>query len=195
MDREFRYYMHDGPSAFSFELAGKLSDSAARELEQAWRTASSTIGGAGRNRSLIVDLSFVTHAGPVGRGLLRRWHDAGAQLVAKSPQARAIAASITGQSPEFIAEAAPHPTWRPFRVAALWAVVAIGLFKPAPVHAAGPGSETLQAWEQYVDGVNARSRRRLVPGNSFLAIDEIPGQAARLRAGEVLAAPARRTLP
>ena len=26
MNHEFRYYMHDGPHAFSFELAGKLSD-------------------------------------------------------------------------------------------------------------------------------------------------------------------------
>jgi len=99
MSDKFRYYMHDGPSAFSFELAGKLSDNAAGELEQAWRTASSVRPG----RSLIVDISYVTQVDLAGRAMLRRWHDGGAQLVAKSPQARAIAASITGQSPEFIA--------------------------------------------------------------------------------------------
>ncbi len=60
---EFRYYMHDGPHALSFELAGELSDNAARELEQAWRAASSVIG----NRSLIVDLSYVTESIPGGK--------------------------------------------------------------------------------------------------------------------------------
>ena len=34
-----QYYMHDGPSAFRFELAGSLDNEGARELEQAWRTA------------------------------------------------------------------------------------------------------------------------------------------------------------
>jgi len=53
---DFRYYMHDGSAAFSFELAGRLSDEGARELQQTWQTASSMIG----NRSLIVDLSYVT---------------------------------------------------------------------------------------------------------------------------------------
>ena len=30
---DFRYYMHEGASAFSFELAGRLSDDGARELQ------------------------------------------------------------------------------------------------------------------------------------------------------------------
>lgn len=195
MNHEFRYYMHDGPHAFSFELAGKLSDDAARELEQVWRTASSTVRGAARDRSLIVDLSFVTQASPAGRELLRRWHDRGAQLVAKSPQARSIAGSITGKSPELIAEAAHHRTWVPFRLTALCAVLAIGLLAPKAVHAASLQPETIQAWKEYVHAVNALNQIRLLPGNSFLAIDEMPGQAARLRAGEVLAAPAAPHVP
>ena len=32
----FRYYMHDGATAFSFELAGRLSDDGARELQHTW---------------------------------------------------------------------------------------------------------------------------------------------------------------
>jgi hypothetical protein len=39
-----RYYMHDGPSAFRFELAGQLDSNDAARLEQDWHTASSTIG-------------------------------------------------------------------------------------------------------------------------------------------------------
>src|SRR5258708_256823 len=110
-NNEFRYYMHDGSGAFSFELAGTLSDSAARELEQARRTASSTMAG----RALIVDLSYVTHIDALGRAMLRRWHEDEAQLVAKQPEARAIVASITGKTPELVAQAAQHQTWFPIR--------------------------------------------------------------------------------
>jgi hypothetical protein len=59
----FRYYMHDGSAAFSFELSGKLSDEAAGKLETAWRTASSVIG----QRNLMVDLTYVTSIDAAGR--------------------------------------------------------------------------------------------------------------------------------
>src|SRR5579862_952266 len=72
-----QYYMHDGPAAFRFELAGDLNDEAARDLEQAWRTASSMIG----DRALIVDMTFVTGAGRDGRSLLARWYADCAQLI------------------------------------------------------------------------------------------------------------------
>jgi hypothetical protein len=107
---DFRYYMHDSATAFSFELAGRLSDDGARELEQTWRTAFSVIG----DRSLIVDLSYVTGIDLAGQKLLRGWHDRGAQLVAKSPEARALVQSITGQSFGELSAAARHSTWRPF---------------------------------------------------------------------------------
>jgi hypothetical protein len=71
----------------------------------------------------------------------------------------------------------------------------IGSLAPAPARAASLQTETLQAWEEHVSALNARNRRRLVPGNPFLAIDEIPGQAAKLRAGEILAAPAAPQMP
>ena len=108
---DFCYYMHDGTTAFSFELAGRLSDDGARELQQAWRTASSVIG----YRSLIVDLSYVTGIDVAGQRLLRGWHDQGAQLVAKSLEARALVQSITGQSVGDISAAARHSTWLPFQ--------------------------------------------------------------------------------
>lgn len=108
---DFRYYVHDGPTAFSFELAGRLSDDRARELRRIWRTASSMIG----NRSLIVDLSYVTGVDVAGRELLREWHERGAQLVAQSPQARALVEAITGQSFAELSAAARHSTWHPFQ--------------------------------------------------------------------------------
>src|SRR5579885_1699752 len=105
---EFRYYMHDGANAFSFELAGTITDAAARELEQAWKTASSAALG----QSLIVDLNYVTGVDAAGREILRRWYDEGAQLVAKRPLARSIVASITGQAFEVVADSALRRTWR-----------------------------------------------------------------------------------
>jgi len=108
---DFRYYMHDGTIAFSFELSGRLSDDSARELQQAWQTASSVIG----DRSLIVDLSYVTGVDIAGQNLLRGWHHRGAQLVAKSLEARALVQSITGQSVGEVSATARHSTWLPFQ--------------------------------------------------------------------------------
>jgi hypothetical protein len=40
----FRYYMHDGPTAFSIELAGALAGEGAKRLEQDWQSACGVIG-------------------------------------------------------------------------------------------------------------------------------------------------------
>src|SRR6516225_12278342 len=115
----FRYYMHDGATAFSFELAGRLSDDAARQLQQAWRTASSVVG----ERSLIVDLSYVNAIDQLGQDLLRDWHNQGAQLVANSSEASELLQSITGESAPILPASVRHSTWLPFRIAA-YAVIA-----------------------------------------------------------------------
>jgi len=91
----FRYYMHDGPHAFSFELSGVLAGAAVGELAQAWRTASSTV----RGQAFVIDLSYVTEVDEAGQRMLRQWFESGAELVAKWPAARAIIRSITGQAP------------------------------------------------------------------------------------------------
>ncbi|MGA7410863.1 MAG: hypothetical protein WBW33_10280 [Bryobacteraceae bacterium] len=49
--------------------------------------------------------------------------------------------------------------------------------------------ETLQAWNQYVQQVNARMEARLQPGSGFLWIDESPGRQQVVRGGEILVAP------
>jgi hypothetical protein len=115
INRDFRCYMHAGTTAFSFELAGSLSDDSVRELQCTRRTASSAIG----DRSLIVDLSYVTGIDGAAQELLREWHDRGAQLVAKSPESRALVQSITGESLAQIPAAARHSTWLPFQRIAL----------------------------------------------------------------------------
>src|SRR5260370_34805221 len=79
-----RYYMHDGPTAFRFELAGDLNHEGARRLDQDWRTASSLIG----DRRLIVDMTFVTGVDEKGRALITRWHREGARLIANSKASR-----------------------------------------------------------------------------------------------------------
>src|SRR5712692_6141610 len=86
-------YMHDGPTAFRFELAGNLNHEGARRLDQDWHTASSVIG----DRVLIVDMTFVTGVDGQGRVLLTRWHREGARLIANSKASRALAESILGE--------------------------------------------------------------------------------------------------
>ncbi len=83
-NQALKYYMHDGPSAFRFELSGDLSSEGARRLEQDWRSASSEIG----RRTLNVDMTYVTSADEEGRALLRRSHYHGARLIARSKTTR-----------------------------------------------------------------------------------------------------------
>jgi hypothetical protein len=103
-----RYYMHDGPAAFRFELAGDMDASDAARLEQAWRTASSVVGKV----TLIIDVSFVTSIDAAGRDLFRRWHAAGAQFVASSKRARELVEWITGRP--FTRSPQNAPTYRPW---------------------------------------------------------------------------------
>jgi len=87
------YYMHDGPTAFSIELAGALAAEAAKKLEQDWRSAAEAIG----EKELVVDLSYVTEIDPLGSQLLLRWRRNGATVVANTTESRALAESIIGR--------------------------------------------------------------------------------------------------
>jgi hypothetical protein len=108
-----QYYMHYGPTAFRFELAGNLDYESAYRLDQDWRTASSAIG----DRRLVVDMTFVTGADQQGRALIIRWHREGARLVANSKPSRALAESILGEPPPesvSVSYAGGDRTWLPF---------------------------------------------------------------------------------
>jgi hypothetical protein len=132
----FSYYMHDGSTAFSFELAGDLSDEGARELEQAWRTATSVIG----EKKLYIDLSYVTGFDEAGHELINKWHAHGARLVAISPEAKKRVQSMTDR-PVLLRATAPKAfTWRPIRTAALWFVACSVLLFPATASAGGTKS-------------------------------------------------------
>jgi hypothetical protein len=83
------YYIHDGPAALQFELAGSLSGQGAESVHYAWQTALSIIG----DRALIFDITSVIDADQRGRDLLLMWQRQGARIIARSSQSRALAAA------------------------------------------------------------------------------------------------------
>ena len=133
-DQALQYYMHDGPTAFRFELAGNLNYEGARQIDQDWRTASSVIG----DRKLIVDMTFVSDIDEQGRTLLAHWHREGARLIANSKASRALAESILGEplpesAPKARDAAASDRTWLPFRTSLLAPTVILLLLLTALV--------------------------------------------------------------
>ena len=107
-----RYYMHEGPAAFRFELAGDLDAADAATLEHDWQTASSVMG----NRTLIIDLSFVTGIDETVRSLFRRWYAGGAEFAASSKRSRELVESITGRPfTRELPHAQTYQLWSSFR--------------------------------------------------------------------------------
>lgn len=68
-------------------------------------------------------------------------------------------------------------------------LILISLFLPATVNAASLEPPTSKAWEEYIESANMRMEQRLIPGNAFLWVDEVPDRLARVRAGEIVVAP------
>ena len=192
--QKLQYCMHDGPSAFRFELAGDLSNEGARQLEQDWRTASSVIG----DRALIIDLTFVTSAGAEGRTLLARWHVEGAQLVANSKVSRELAEAIIGETlPGFASDghAGADWTWLPFRTSfatsklhliLLLATLLLSMLS----RAANLKAETVAAWDDYVQSVSATLQDHVQTAGTFLWTYETPERIAMVHNGEIIVAPA-----
>jgi hypothetical protein len=102
------HYMHGGPAAFRFELAGDLNAGDAAKLEQERRSASLTIG----SRVLVVDLTFVTGIDEAARTLFRRWYARGAEFAASSKQSRELVESITERP--YTRETSRGPTFQPW---------------------------------------------------------------------------------
>jgi hypothetical protein len=169
-----RYYMHDGPAAFRFHLAGHFDDESARRLEQDWRTASSVIG----DRLLIVGITLVTSVANQARSLLARWHASGARLIANSPASHALAQSILGTSlPE--PPARSHSTCPPFHQAAILLLLAAAIF-PFDANAAILKPETVANWEDHLRTVNSALEDRCHRGGKFLWVDEAPERLAKV---------------
>jgi hypothetical protein len=186
------YYMHDEPTAFRFELVGLLDRDGARRLDQDWKTASSTTGDG----SPIIDITFVTGVDEEGQALIARWHRGGARLIANSASSRALAESILGVPlPEPPADAdatGPEYRWFSFRSSLFTRAAALVLLAmiACPVGAATLKSETVAAWNAYVETANANLQDRVRPGGSFLWSLESRERAAKVRAGEIVVAPA-----
>jgi hypothetical protein len=103
-----RYYIHAGPAAFRFELAGDLKAGDAARLEREWRGASVTIG----HRALVVDMSFVTGIDETVRRLFRHWYTRGAEFAAGSKESRELVESITERP--YTRETSREPTFQPW---------------------------------------------------------------------------------
>jgi hypothetical protein len=195
-NQKLRYYMHDGPAAFRFELAGELNQEGARQLDQDWRTASSMIG----DRRLNIDMTFVTAVDEYGKALLTRWRREGAKIIANSNASRALAESILGESiSECAKDAALGPasnqTWRPFRSSILaptasFLALLVALLFPADAFAATLRSDTIAAWDAYLHGANATFQDRVRPGGPFLWTLQDAERAAKVRSGEIVVASA-----
>jgi hypothetical protein len=155
-----RYYMHDGPAAFRFELAGDLDAADAARLEQDWHTASSMMG----NRTLIIDVSFVTGIDETVRSLFRRWYAAGAEFSASSKRSRELVESITERP--FTQELPHAQTYRPwfsFKSHALFKSALLGLLALVPVRARAEGPSIISpapteslAFGRYIASIQER---------------------------------------
>jgi hypothetical protein len=179
---EFSFYIHDETMSFRFQFEGSLVGNAARHMEQAWCTASSVIG----NRSLVIVVGYMTSIDPLGRALLRRWREAGAQFVAKSPLAKTLVRSIIGQPVICGKRVTKCRGWIWLCAYALPLIPLGTMLFPAPVNAASLEPTTLMAWEEYVEAANMRMEQRLTHGNTFLWVDEVPDRLARVRSGEIV---------
>lgn len=159
------FYMHDGPTAFQFELAGDLNHEGARRLDRAWRTASPVIG----DRKLIVDMTFVTSADEQGRALLACWYRERARLVANSKSSRELAESIVGERlPEPTAGAgASERTRHPFRTFFRGSAVFAVMF-PVILNAATLRSNRVGACNKYLQTSNGSLQDRVRPGGAFI---------------------------
>jgi len=133
-----RYYLHDGPAALRFQLAGSLNLESASQIDQVWRTASSSLNG----RKRIVDITFLSCMDEHGSELLARWHREGTQIVANSEASRALAESIVGEHfGETLPKSTPDSdwTWLP-SVARLMVLVAAFV---SPVYASAAAKHRL----------------------------------------------------
>lgn len=66
---------------------------------------------------------------------------------------------------------------------------------PGAIFAADLKPQAVQQWDEYIKAVDTRNCEHLAVSASFLLSDDISGQAARLRAGEIVVSPAGSHVP
>jgi hypothetical protein len=74
-----------------------------------------------------------------------------------------------------------------------WGTLALLSLAVARAATLDPGTE--KAWDEYVESATQHMEHRLAAGNCFLWVDESPQRLARVRAGEIVVAPAQRHSP
>jgi len=74
-------YQHDSATMFQFVLRGELMGDRVQDLAHAWNTARSILAG----KDLVVDISGITSADPLGVDLLSRMRESGARLTPATP--------------------------------------------------------------------------------------------------------------
>jgi hypothetical protein len=74
-------------------------------------------------------------------------------------------------------------------------LIAILFSSPLMLSAADLNQQTLNAWDEYILGINSQMKDRATGGSSFLWIDEAPGRRDRVRQGEILVEPASKDTP
>jgi hypothetical protein len=80
--------------------------------------------------------------------------------------------------------------------AEILALLLVILFvSPLILSASDLNQQTLQAWNEYIEGTKSQMKQRLSGTASFLWIDEDPGRRERLRQGEILVEPASQNIP
>jgi hypothetical protein len=84
-------------------------------------------------------------------------------------------------------------TWHPLH--GLAALFLLALFSPVRTIAADLKPKTIQAWNEYIRAAEERNLQHISQGTPFLAIDALPGEAAKLRQGEIIAVPAAPNVP
>ena len=112
--------IHDSPESQTFQVEGKLVGAWARELEQAWKTASSVHDRKAR----IVDLSGTLYIDEEGKKVLRKLFNDGAFFRTADCMTASIVDEVTGKS--------ANP-WRGILTSCLVLLLAVGA-----VNAAGP---------------------------------------------------------
>ena len=65
----------------------------------------------------------------------------------------------------------------------------IWLLFPQGAYPASLESSTANAWDRYIEAATMRMKQRLIPGKTFLWVDEAPERLARVRAGEIIVSP------
>jgi hypothetical protein len=83
--------------------------------------------------------------------------------------------------------------WRPLH--GLAAIFLLALFSPVQTIAADLKPETIQAWNDYVRAAEERNLKHVSQETPFLTIDALPAEAAKLRRGDIIAAPAASNVP